>query len=188
MKFRFLLPLITVAILGLFFLRGLFLDPTEVPSPLIGKPVPQFDLPTLAEPEQRFNAAMLQGQPSLVNVFATWCAGCHTEHALLVELSQQLDVPIYGLNWKDDRQAALDWLQRDGNPYADVAFDEKGDVAIDWGVYGAPETFVIDAQGIVRYKRIGILTEEIVQEKILPLLEQLRQEAAAGASGEENAS
>ena len=177
MKFRFLLPLIVVAVLAVVFWRGLFLDPTKVPSPLVGKRVPEFTLPMLHQPEETFTAARFSGEPSLLNVFGTWCPGCHTEHPLLVEMSRTLDVPIYGLNWKDDRAAAIDWLQEDGNPYTAIAFDESGDVAIDWGVYGAPETFVIDAAGVIRHKHIGVLTREVLREDILPLLQQLKSEA-----------
>lgn len=177
MKFRYFIPVIVVALLALVFWRGLFLDPTKVPSPLVGKPVPEFSLPTLHDAEARFTDARFQGQPALLNVFGTWCPGCHTEHALLIELSRSIDIPIYGLNWKDDRRAAIAWLEDDGNPYTDIAFDEVGDVAIDWGVYGAPETFVIDSKGVIRHKHIGILTPEVLEEDILPLLATLEAEA-----------
>lgn len=183
MKFRFLVPLIVVAVLAVVFWRGLFLDPTRVPSPLVGKSVPTFSLPTLHDPEEVFTDAKLRGEPSLLNVFGTWCPGCHVEHPLLVEMSRTLDVPIYGLNWKDDRAAAIEWLQDDGNPYTAVVFDKSGDVAIDWGVYGAPETFVIDADGVIRHKHIGILTPEALREDILPLLQQLKAEAAQQSEG-----
>ncbi|MDX1443831.1 MAG: DsbE family thiol:disulfide interchange protein [Gammaproteobacteria bacterium] len=180
MKFRFFIPVIVVALLAVVFWRGLFLDPTKVPSPLVGKPVPEFSLPTLHDPEARFTDARFREGPALFNVFGTWCPGCHTEHALLVEMAGTLDVPIYGLNWKDDRKAAIAWLQDDGNPYTDIAFDKDGDVAIDWGVYGAPETFVVDGDGIIRYKHIGILTRDVLQEDILPLLETLKAETQGG--------
>lgn len=172
---RFAIPLAIVAVLVAVFWRGLFLNPGEVPSPLIGKPVPEFSLPTLHDETRQFGSEDFKGQVSLLNVFGTWCPGCHEEHALLVELSRSLDnVPIYGLNLRDERAAAIDWLARDGNPYAEIAFDQDGAVSIDWGVYGAPETFVIDAEGIIRFKHVGILTDAIVRERILPLIEQLR--------------
>ncbi len=175
---RFAIPFIIVAALVAVFWRGLFLNPGEVPSPLIGKPVPEFSLPTLHDPDQRFSSDDLAGEISLLNVFGTWCPGCHEEHALLVEWSQSPPhgVPVYGLNWKDERAAAIGWLERDGNPYARIGFDAGGEVGIDWGVYGAPETFVIDAAGIIRLKHVGILTDAVLREKILPMIEQLRAE------------
>lgn len=177
---RYAIPLVIVVALVAVFWRGLFLNPGEVPSPLIGKPAPAFSLPTLENLDETFTHEQLKGQISLLNVFGTWCPGCHEEHPLLVAWSQSppYGVPIYGLNWKDDRAAALRWLRRDGNPYAKIAFDEKGEVAIDWGVYGAPETFLIDASGRVRYKHIGVLTENVLKERIIPAIELLREEQA----------
>src|SRR5690606_62061 len=158
---RYAIPLIVVIALVAAFWRGLSLNPGEVPSPLIGKAAPAFSLPTLHDPSARFTHEDLQGKISLLNVFGTWCPGCHEEHALLVEWSKAPPhgVPIYGLNWKDERDAAIQWLARDGNPYARIGFDESGDVGIDWGVYGAPETFLIDTQGRVRLKHVGVLTQ-----------------------------
>lgn len=175
---RFAIPLVIVVALVAVFWRGLFLKPGEVPSPLIGKPVPEFSLPTLHDAEKRFTHEDLQGGISLVNVFGTWCPGCHEEHPLLMRWDEYSDVPLYGLNWKDDRAAAIAWLERDGNPYVEIGFDASGDVGIDWGVYGAPETFLVDSNGRVRLKHIGVITEEVLQQKLLPAIEALRAEEA----------
>ena len=182
MSWRFAIPLVVVIALVAAFWRGLFLNPGEVPSPLIGKPVPEFSLPTLHDPALTFSSDNLKGQISLLNVFGTWCPGCHDEHPLLVEWSKSppYGVPVYGLNWAmhqpSERAAAIKWLQRVGNPYAAIGYDESGAVIMDWGVYGAPETFLIDAQGRVRLKHVGVLTEEVVQNKIVPAIERLRAE------------
>lgn len=179
---RFMIPLVVVAALVAVFWRGLSLNPGEVPSPLIGKPIPEFSLPVLQDSEQQFTHEDLQGHISLVNVFGTWCPGCHEEHPLLMAWSQSppYDVPIYGFNWaqhnEGEREAAIKWLRREGNPYKKIGYDESGDTVIDWGVYGAPETFVIDAAGRVRYKHIGVLTEKAVRERIIPVIEMLREE------------
>lgn len=189
MKIRFLLPFVIVAALAVFFWRGLFLDPTRVPSPLVGKPVPEFELPTLHDPDRTVSDAWFRGKVSLMNVFGTWCPGCHEEHGLLVEFARSSDVPILGLNWAlgvdaaKEQQAARDWLARTGNPYAEIVADGEGSVAIDWGVYGAPETFVVDANGIIRYKHIGVLTPGVLQQEILPLLKQLRAESGTSGGG-----
>lgn len=173
---RFTIPLLVVVALVAVFWRGLFLDPGKVPSPLIGQPAPEFSLPTLHDPGERFSTADIKGHISLLNVFGTWCPGCHEEHALLVEWSQSQDVPIYGWNLRDDRAAAIAWLERTGNPYRQIAFDENGAGSIDWGIYGAPETFLIDASGRIRLKHIGVMTDAVLQEKIIPAIEALRAE------------
>ena len=172
---RFAIPFVIVAALVAVFWRGLFLNPGEVPSPLIGKPAPEFTLPTLHEPTQTFSNEDMHGHISLLNVFGTWCPGCHEEHQLLVEWSKAppYGVPVYGLNWKDERDAAIRWLERDGNPYAAIGFDASGETGIDWGVYGAPETFLVDSQGRVRLKHVGVLTPEIFETKIIPAIELL---------------
>ncbi|MBA3563342.1 MAG: DsbE family thiol:disulfide interchange protein [Gammaproteobacteria bacterium] len=171
---RFLLPALVFAALIVFFVVGLERDPSYVPSPLIGKPAPDFELPTLADPDATFGLDDLRGQVSLLNVWATWCVGCRQEHALLVELSDSGEVPIYGLDWKDDREAALAWLEELGNPYVTTAFDETGRVAIDWGVYGAPETFLLDADATVLFKHVGPLTQQIWDEEFQPRLQAAR--------------
>ena len=174
---RYLTPLVIFVVLAGFLYKGLGMDPRAVPSPLIGKPVPEFSLPRLQAPADTITQTDLRGQVSLLNVWATWCPSCRAEHGVLVNLARTTDVPIYGLDWKDERPKALEWLRRLGDPYVANAFDEVGRTAIDLGVYGAPETFVIDAQGVIRYKHAGALTDQLVQEEILPLVAQLRAEA-----------
>ncbi|MGH8583134.1 MAG: DsbE family thiol:disulfide interchange protein [Gammaproteobacteria bacterium] len=167
---RYLLPLALFAVLLGLLYAGLSRDPRLVPSPLIGKPVPAFSLPRLKAGESPLTQRDLHGQPTLVNIWASWCAACRDEHPLLIELAERDDIRILGLNYKDTRVAAQDWLDKWGDPYADVAYDEAGRVAIDWGVYGVPETFVVDADGIIRYKQVGPLTEPILSEQLLPAL------------------
>lgn len=171
---------IFVIVIG-FLAVGLKRNPAEVPSPLIGKPAAEFSLPTLATAEQSQTTQAvsnkdLLGKVWLFNVWASWCAACRDEHPLLVELSQSGLVDIVGLNYKDNGEDARKWLRQFGNPYAVIAFDETGAVGIDYGVYGVPETFVIDKQGIVRMKHIGPLTNHDVQNKIIPLLITLKEE------------
>lgn len=156
------------------FWIGLGKDPSYVPSPLIGKPVPEFRLPELGHPDRVVTQADLGKQVSLLNVWATWCGGCRQEHGALLEIAREGDVPIYGLNWKDDDDAALGWLAKLGNPYVATAVDNDGRVAIDWGVYGAPETFLIDANGTVLYKHIAPITMEIWKSEFLPRIAAAR--------------
>jgi cytochrome c biogenesis protein CcmG/thiol:disulfide interchange protein DsbE len=171
---RYLIPLLVfIALAGLFAI-GLGMDPRRVPSPFIGKPAPAFDLPQLHTPDQRLTQAMLRGRPVLLNVWASWCVECRHEHGLLLQLARQQNFPIYGLNYKDTRADALRWLEERGDPYVASAADADGKVGIDYGVYGVPETFVMDADGIIRYKHIGALTEKAVAEIILPLLAPAR--------------
>lgn len=173
---RFLLPLFVFLGLVILLGVGLTLDPSEVPSPFIGKPAPSFSLPQVGDPAQRLGSTDLKGQVSLLNVWASWCVSCRQEHPVLNGLSKRGIVPIYGLNYKDEQEAALGWLNQYGNPYAASAFDADGKVGIDWGVYGVPETFVIDKQGIIRYKQTGPVTEQILEQTLLPLIRQLQQE------------
>jgi cytochrome c biogenesis protein CcmG/thiol:disulfide interchange protein DsbE len=170
---RFLLPFAIFAVLVGFLAVGLRLDPREVPSPLINKPAPAFDLPQLAQPGQRMADKDLRGKVWLLNVWASWCVACREEHELLVELSKTGAVPIYGLNYKDQRADALDWLRLHGDPYAVSVSDADGRVGIDFGVYGVPETFVIDKAGVIRYKQIGPITPQVLQDTILPLVRKL---------------
>ena len=172
---RYLIPLIVFVVLAGFLAIGLKLDPREVPSPLIGKPAPAFDLPQLAAPDQRLTTKELQGQVWLLNVWASWCVACRQEHPLLVELGKTGRVKLYGLNYKDKREDALGWLNNFGNPYLKSLSDTDGLVGIDYGVYGVPETFVIDKQGVIRYKRIGPVTPETLRDTLLPLVAQLEQ-------------
>ena len=174
MKKRYLLPLVVFVVLIGFFAAGLQLKPREVPSPLIGKPAPGFSLPVLDAPDKRFSGHELKGEVWLLNVWASWCAACLTEHHLLVELSKSGRIRMYGLNYKDKREDALAWLRRHGNPYAVSLSDTDGLVGIDFGVYGVPETFVIDRQGTIRLKHIGPITPEVLRDTILPMIDKLR--------------
>jgi len=175
---RFLIPLILFIVMVAFLAVGLKLDPREVPSPFIGKPAPAFNLPQLTDPSKTFGNADLKGQVSLLNVWASWCVSCKQEHPLLIALSKQHILPIYGLNYKDERDAGLGWLKHFGNPYTASAFDADGKVGIEWGVYGVPETFVIDKQGVIRHKHTGPITEEAWQKTLLPLIIQLQKEGS----------
>jgi len=170
---RYLTPLVLFLALAALLYRGLALNPREVPSPLIGKPAPEFTLPELKDAGKQLSHSDFQGKVSLLNVWATWCVSCRAEHPLLMQLARQ-GVTIYGLDYKDNREDAQRWLSRFGDPYVANAFDADGRVGIDWGVYGTPETFVIDQQGIIRHKHIGPLTEDAIQREILPLIQQLR--------------
>ncbi|OGA98292.1 MAG: thiol:disulfide interchange protein [Burkholderiales bacterium RIFCSPHIGHO2_12_FULL_61_11] len=168
-------PLAVVLVVGVFLAIGLTLDPREVPSPLIGKPVPEFSLPPVKGRTLGLSSADLKGEVSLVNVFASWCVACRAEHPLLMALKQQGVVPIHGLNYKDQPEDAKKWLDELGDPYTRTGADINGRVAIDWGVYGVPETFVIDRQGRIAYKQIGPVTPEVLEKTILPLIRRLRQ-------------
>jgi cytochrome c biogenesis protein CcmG/thiol:disulfide interchange protein DsbE len=170
---RFLVPLGVFALLAVLMWRGLSLDPREVPSPLIGRPAPAFALPRLDDAARVMQRDDLRGRPWVLNVWASWCTACLQEHALLVEFARAGHVPLIGLNYKDRRPDAMQWLQRHGNPYDASLFDEHGRVGIDFGVYGVPETFVIDRDGIVRLKHVGPLTRDVLRQRVEPLLEQL---------------
>lgn len=167
MNKKLLIPLAFIALAGVLF-WGLFRDPREVPSPLIGKPAPAFTLSQLANASASFSPDQMKGKVWLLNVWASWCPPCKEEHPVLVDLAKKGSVPIVGLNYKDKREAALEVLRSTGDPYAFVAVDELGKVALDWGVYGAPETFLIDAQGIVRAKHVGPVTPAIIAQKFAP--------------------
>jgi len=158
-----------VALLGV----GLTLNPREVPSPLVGKPAPNFQLPQLHEPGKRFSQKDMLGKVWLLNVWASWCVSCREEHPVLVEFAKSGVAPLYGLNYKDKRDDGLAWLKRFGNPYVLSAYDIEGRIGIEYGVYGVPETYVIDKKGVIRYKRIGPLTPEILKEKVVPLVAEL---------------
>ena len=166
---RYAIPV--VLLLGLLALLGigLKLDPREVPSPLIGKPAPAFDLPLLDPENERLTPAALSGRPVLVNFFASWCAGCQVEHPLLMRLAEQ-GVEIVGMDYKDAPDDAKQWLRRHGNPYRQVALDRAGQAGLDWGVYGVPETYVLGADGTVLFKQIGPMTEQAWLEDIQPLM------------------
>ncbi len=171
---RFLIPFgIFIVVVG-FLAVGLTLNPRELPSPLVGKTAPDFSLPQLHDPGKIISSNDLKGKVWLLNFWASWCGGCKDEHPVLNHLAQSGEVPIYGMDYKDRRDEALAWLKEWGNPYAVVAVDEPGRVGINYGVYGVPETYVIDKAGVIRYKQIGPLREDIVQGKILPLVRELQ--------------
>jgi cytochrome c biogenesis protein CcmG/thiol:disulfide interchange protein DsbE len=173
---RFALPVLILGILIAVLAVGLRRDPSYVPSPLIGKPAPDFTLPRLDDPANVIGKRDLLGDVSLVNVWATWCVACREEHPYLLELARTSGVRIYGLNWKDDPVLARQWLERLGNPYTATAMDQYGRVAIDWGVYGAPETFLLDPAGTVLYKHIAPLTPAIWDAEFLPRIRRARGE------------
>jgi cytochrome c biogenesis protein CcmG/thiol:disulfide interchange protein DsbE len=171
---RFLVPSLGIFLVLVWFLaKGLGLDPHELPSPLINKPAPAFELPQLEAPQGKFSPADMRGKVWLLNVWASWCVSCREEHPVLVALSKTGAVPIYGLNYKDSRDDGMRWLTQFGNPYVLSAFDGDGRVGIDYGVYGVPETYVIDKEGIIRYKQIGPVTPAVLDAKILPLVKEL---------------
>lgn len=162
-------PLIIFAVLAVLFWRGLALDPNEMPSALLDKPLPEFELPSLADSQSTISKADLVGKPLLLNVWATWCVACRAEHPFLLQLAQQ-GVPIYGINYKDENDPARKWLQDLGNPYVENIVDADGRLGIDLGVFGAPETYVLDSKGVIRYKHIGILDEQVWVEHVAPIL------------------
>jgi cytochrome c biogenesis protein CcmG/thiol:disulfide interchange protein DsbE len=178
-----LVPVIAFIGLVAAFALGLQHDPRLVPSPLIGKPVPAFDLPPVKGHSLGLSSKDLRGQVTLVNVFASWCVACREEHALLVRLGRQRIVPIEGLDYKDKPEDAVRWLQTMGDPYARTGVDADGRVAIDWGVYGVPETFLVDRSGRIAYKQVGPITPEILDRTILPMIERLRGGAPAAGEG-----
>jgi cytochrome c biogenesis protein CcmG/thiol:disulfide interchange protein DsbE len=167
---RFLVPALAFAVLVGFFVVGLRSDPGQIPSPLIGRPAPAFALESLGDPAWTVGSADFAGRPWLLNVWGTWCVGCRQEHEALMAIAEQARVPMMGLNLWDKREPALRWLAELGNPYVSVAFDPEGRTAIDWGVYGAPETFLIDGSGLVVKKHIGPITPDVWEHEFLPLL------------------
>jgi cytochrome c biogenesis protein CcmG, thiol:disulfide interchange protein DsbE len=180
-----LLPLIAFLLLVVFLLRGLFSDPTELSSALVGKPVPAFSVPDIYDTSVIYSEQVLKGRPLLLNVWATWCPTCRAEHAYLNQLAAQ-GVYIVGLNYKDDsRSKALNWLTTLGDPYQLNLFDASGRVAIEFGVYGAPETFVIDAQGRIRYRHVGDVNERVWQQVLGPLYSELMREYERSSQADE---
>jgi cytochrome c biogenesis protein CcmG/thiol:disulfide interchange protein DsbE len=162
------LPLIAVVVLIPILILGLNTDPRKLPSPYIGKPAPQFELPGLKDPSITVSTASLESRMTLVNIWATWCVGCRAEHQYLMQLAEQGTIPIYGINWRDSREQALSWLEQLGDPYVVSGFDADARVGIDWGAYGAPESFLVSAQGIVLYRYAGPLNQEIWEREFLP--------------------
>jgi len=175
---RYLLPLGLFVVLVVFLSIGLSLDPKKVPSPLIGKSAPSFQLPELQLADQMVAPEKYIDDIWLLNVWASWCVSCRQEHPVLNRLVKEHEVNIVGLNYKDQRADGIRWLEQRGNPYIANAFDEKGRAGIDWGVYGVPETFIIDRKGVIRYKHTGPVSQTVVDEEILPMLRKLHGEVS----------
>jgi len=171
---RFIWPFVIFVVLAGFLFVGLGRKPSEVPSPLIGKSAPAFVLPLLHDANKQFSPQNMKGQVWLLNVWASWCGACKDEHPVLMELARQNIVPVYGLDYKDTREDGEAWLRQGGDPYTSIVFDADGKVGFDYGVYGVPETYVIDKQGIIQYKLIGAITPQNLSETILPLIKELQ--------------
>jgi len=171
---RFILPFVIFMIVAAFLFVGLGLNPRELPSPLIDKPAPEFTLPQLYAPDKQLSLQDMKGKVWLFNVWASWCTACEQEHPLFMDLSRRNIVPIYGMDYKDKPEDGKAWLRRHGNPYTLIVSDAEGRVGIDYGVYGVPETFLIDKQGIIRYKHIGVVKKSDLDEKILPMVKELQ--------------
>lgn len=172
-------PLLVFLLLAGFLLVGLFLKPSEIPSPFINKPAPAFQLNSLSDPEQKLSPDMLRGKVWLLNVWASWCVSCRQEHPVLVQFAKTKLVPIYGLNYKDEPADGMNWLKQLGNPYTMSIVDREGRVGIDYGVYGVPETFIIDKQGIIRHKVIGPVSPSSLRDCVVPLVKGLNAEDPA---------
>ena len=170
---RYFLPLIAALILIPIMILGLRSDPSVLPSQYIGKPAPEFNLPTLRDADKNVSTADLRGQVSLVNIWATWCVGCRAEHPFLMQLSRENTVPIYAINWRDNREDALQWLGQLGDPYVASGFDGDGRVGIDWGAYGAPETFLLNEKGHVVYRFTGPLSRALWNQEFVPRIAEL---------------
>jgi cytochrome c biogenesis protein CcmG, thiol:disulfide interchange protein DsbE len=170
---RYLVPLFIFVVMAGFLAVGLQRNPREVPSPLVDKPAPAFDLPQLHDPAVRLTAEQMKGRVWVLNVFASWCTPCLAEHPYVTQLARQPGVTVIGLNYKDGPDDAKGWLRKHGDPYAQIAIDADGRVGIDYGVYGVPETYVIDKQGVIRHKHIGPITPEALKQTFLPMLIKL---------------
>ena len=170
---KFLIPIVLFALLGVLLGYGLRLDPHKIPSPLVDKPLPIFSLPTLENPKKLITNADLRGRVVMVNVWASWCVACKQEHPVLLELARSKQIPIIGLNYKDTRADASKILETEGNPYDTVIVDASGRTGIDWGVYGVPESFILDKQGVIRYKQIGPITPEVWEKTLWPRIQEL---------------
>jgi cytochrome c biogenesis protein CcmG, thiol:disulfide interchange protein DsbE len=173
---KFIIPLLLFVVLAVFLAVGLNLNPHDIPSPFIGKPAPVFSAPKLTAPSEKLSNNDLKGKVWLFNVWASWCVSCREEHPILNELVKQHAVEIIGLNYKDEPDAAKNWLDTLGNPYNVSIMDQDGRIGIDWGVYGVPETFVVDKKGIIRHKYTGPVTMDAWQQTLLPLITQLQAE------------
>jgi len=170
---KFLIPIALFAVLGVLLWHGLSMDPRKIPSPLVGKPLPVFSLALVQEPGKHVSNMDLRGKPALINVWASWCTACRQEHPVLMQIAQQKVIPLVGLNYKDQRGDALAVLNANGNPYSVTLADIDGRTGIDWGVYGVPETFLVDKEGIIRFKHIGPITQEDWEKELLPLIRGL---------------
>jgi cytochrome c biogenesis protein CcmG/thiol:disulfide interchange protein DsbE len=173
-------PLLLFAVMAVYFGLGLREDPSEIPSQLIDRELPPFDLPPIEGFDAGLSSRDLRGQVSLLNVFGSWCPPCAVEHPMLMQIARSGAVPIYGIDWKDPPGAGAAWLERNGNPYVRVGDDSEGRVAIDLGLTGAPETFLIDRAGRVRYRHVGVITPEAWRDTLRPLVEHLQSEAEQG--------
>ncbi len=183
-RLKLFLPLILFTILAMFLFRGLALDPKALPSALIDRPMPSFSLPQLGA-QTLLSAADLRGEVALLNVWATWCVSCRVEHPYLGKLADE-GVTIYGLNYKDDDAAAMQWLQQLGNPYRLNIADREGSLGLDLGVYGAPETYLLDAKGVIRYRHVGVIDERVWRESLEPLYGELLASANTTAGAAES--
>lgn len=172
-RLLFAIPLILAVAVFVYFYEGLGRDASVVPSALINRPAPEFDLPPLKDDKPGLKTADLKGKVALVNVFASWCVPCRAEHPMIRRLAEEYGIPVYAINYKDKREDALKYLDELGDPYERIGFDSTGRVGIDWGVYGVPETYVIDRNGIIRFKHVGPLLERHIKDEILPLVEKL---------------
>ncbi|BFM15989.1 thiol:disulfide interchange protein DsbE [Maricurvus nonylphenolicus] len=172
-RFKLFIPLIVFAVLAGFFWKGLSLDPTHMPSALLDKPVPTFSLVTVNDPQKQVSQEDLKGRVSLLNVWATWCISCRQEHPFLLDIAEK-GTPIYGVNYKDDVEMARKWLKDLEDPYQFSIVDADGRLGIDLGVFGAPETYIVDKTGVIRYKHVGVVTDKVWQETLQPIVQSLQ--------------
>ncbi len=170
------LPLLVAAVIGVVLFWGLGNDPTKLESARIDDPVPAFSLPSLQDPSKLFSEEEFKGKVALLNVWATWCPSCRVEHPYLLKIAKEYGVPVIGLNYKDDRQAAKQWLIKLDDPYLFNIFDEKGRLGLDLGVYGAPETYIVDSEGIVRYRHVGVVDDRVWKTILEPRVKQYTNE------------
>lgn len=172
-RLAFLIPLLVCTVIGIFLYRGLSLNPREVPSPLIGKVAPAFELPSLHEPNTMLSPTSFAGKPWILNIWASWCVACRQEHPVVTKLAQEVDIPVIGLDYKDQPEDGKAWLAQFGDPYDASILDLEGSAGFDWGVYGVPETFLIDADGVIQFKHIGPLTNDIVESRLMAKIAEL---------------
>lgn len=173
-RFLLFLPLLVAVVIGVVLFAGIGKDPTKLESALIGKPVPELGLQELRNPDTMLDQSLFRGRVTLLNVWGTWCPACRDEHDDLMWLAEEKGVPIIGLNYKDNREDALVWLDRLGDPYREIIYDPRGTLGFDLGVYGAPETFIIDAGGVVRYRHVGVINETVWEQALQPVINELQ--------------